>query len=242
MNTEFQIFRWGIPGWVFLMTYTIYVMAIHKFELNALMQYFGGQPTILAGVAAFFIALGVPLGYLIYQIYFWFKWTFGSKDAYIAMDQIKYFDCIKTGNVRDDWRAVEKRFDYLMSVVSEQKEISYKDLKRRYDQYSNRTSRAHGLGASLVAMALGLITFIVLNGLKPMPIIYFGGSIIVQALIFTAILSNYNAQNKSTFYQLNYIMRDIEEAEIKKEDAADSKKTKDVKDTEDEDEENGETP
>jgi hypothetical protein len=216
MNSEFQIIRWGIPGWISLLTYFSFKMAVYDFKLSAFIKSFE-NPTALTGVAALFVALGVPLGYLIYQVYFWFKWKFGGRDAYLAADGIPELENRRTGNPREDWRAIEEYFDRLMTLEAPKKHLSEDDLERRFSSFSNRTSRTHGLGASLWAIGFGVLAFGLLNGYETETIVIRNVIILfaTYGLVSLAIYSNYRAQNKGTFQQLNAMMKHIRDADEK---------------------------
>lgn len=77
MDTARQILRWAIPGW-HLWLFAFFFIAV-RFALSGLIltltdfasHHFGevlSFLTILAG-------LGIPIGFLIYQIYFWIYWS-----------------------------------------------------------------------------------------------------------------------------------------------------------------------
>ncbi|MHA0856450.1 BA5345 family protein [Paenibacillus sp. CMAA1364] len=217
MNTEFQVLRWGIPGWLFLLTIALFRFSIYEFKISEIVRLFE-NPSALAGIAALFVAIGVPIGYIIYQIYFFFKWNFGNSKIYLSIKEITYLEKEikrrKKKNSNDDWKIIEDYTDYLMSVVAFRKKISSDDLKRRYDWISSRTSRIHGLGASTWSIVLGLLgsfihSYNVLHKFNFYTLI----SIISILLVLCVIWKNYNIQNKNGFRQLNALLRDIERAE-----------------------------
>ncbi|CAI8818118.1 DUF2721 domain-containing protein [Brevibacillus sp. IT-7CA2] len=213
MNTEFQILRWGIPGWIFLATFLMFKLAAVNFQIEILIQPFNSNFAAIAGIAAFFAALGVPIGYVLYQMYFCYKWTFGGKRSYLAAKGVPGLEGVVTGNTRDDWRTIERHMDKMMTLVVPKKKINYEDLQRRYEWYSNRTSRTHGLGASAVAMILGLITFIALNHWGYASIYYLGIVFIMYIVAIVSIIINYKSMDEGTFLQLKSMMMDIHEAD-----------------------------
>ncbi len=216
MNSEFQILRWGIPGWVFLATFTVFKLAAVNYQLDVFLRAISDNPAAITGVSAFFVALGVPIGYLIYQIYFWLKWTFAGKRMYLAVIGIRVLErTLSMKNKRDDWKLVERHFDHMMSVVAAKKEINLEDLARRYEWYSSRTSRTHGLGSSIIAMILGLIIFILLSIGTEQNWYYLIIAFVPYSLAFIATIFNYKAMNDSTFLQMNWIMKDIDNADEK---------------------------
>ncbi|AWX55172.1 hypothetical protein AB432_009020 [Brevibacillus brevis] len=213
MNTEFQILRWGIPGWVFLATFLMFKLAAVNFEIETLTKPFGTNLSALAGLAAFFAALGVPIGYVLYQMYFCYKWTFGGKRSYLAAKDVPGLEGIGIGNTREDWRTIERHMDKMMTLEVPKKNINYKDLQRRYEWYSNRTSRTHGLGASVVAMIFGLLTFLALNHWANASIYYLGLVFVMYMVALVSIIINYSSMDEGTFLQLRSMMLDIHEAE-----------------------------
>jgi hypothetical protein len=215
MNSEFQVLRWGIPGWIFIATFFVFKLAAVNFQIEEITKPFGQNPGAIAGIGALFVALGVPIGYVLYQIYFCLKWTIGGRKAYLAAKNVKGLENVNTGNIRADWRAIERYLDKLMTIDVQQKDVNYKDIVRRYDWYSNRTSRTHGLGATVISMVSGLLLFVLLNHGANVSIFYMGVALVPYIVALVAIIINYNSMNEGTFLQLNSIMIDIQEAPLK---------------------------
>lgn len=216
MNSEFQIMRWGIPGWTFIMTVLLFKLAEDKYKIVNLMNSFD-NPAVVAGIAAFFVALGVPLGYVVYQVYYAIKWrTMKTKTVLLSTEGIPDLEklvCNKSG--LELWYTIEGYFDRLMSIGTHGKKISYKDLVRRYNSFSNRTSRIHGLGASSLSILSGFGFYFFLTDNRSLlldnnPFIL---TLISFVLCFAAVYINYCKQNKYSFVHMNQIMKDIIEAE-----------------------------
>lgn len=70
-ETKYLI-RWGIPGWVFIFWLFFYF----SFTQNNYSEFVKNVPLLISLIVA-----GVPLGYLIYQIYFVFFWSIRTKDS-----------------------------------------------------------------------------------------------------------------------------------------------------------------
>jgi hypothetical protein len=223
MNSEFQIIRWGIPGWIFFMTIFIFKLTTVSYDVVALLNSFT-NPAVVAGFAAFFAALGVPLGYVLYQVYYGLKWrTIRTNTLSLAIKDIPDIDSLlskKSG--LELWYTIEGYFDSLMSVQSYGKKISYKDLVRRYNSFSNRTSRIHGLGASSLAMVSGFILFVITT--EDRAVLLNNNLFLLTMVAFLVCLGavwfNYQKQNKYSFVQLNKIMIDIINAEEEEEEKA----------------------
>ncbi|WP_309089920.1 hypothetical protein [Domibacillus sp.] len=220
MNSEFQIIRWGIPGWLFFLTVLVFKLTEKGFSIISMANSFS-SPGVLAGLTALFVASGVPIGYIIYQIYFAFKWTIMKRKTVMrAVEDIEGFKGAGGSEQGLElWNKVEMHFDKMMSIDTEKKQVSYKDLVRRYEYFSNRTSRIHGLGASTLAMTSGfLFFFLTMNNRASL---LDNGTFLTVFSVFLlclgSVVYNYFLQNKISFVQLNEIMKTILEAEDKKE-------------------------
>ncbi|MDM5326828.1 hypothetical protein [Neobacillus sp. CF12] len=240
MNSEFQIMRWGIPGWIFFMTIFIFKLTVVQFDVVTLLNSFS-NPAVVAGFAAFFAALGVPLGYVLYQVYYGLKWwTIKTKTVTLAtegIDEINQQLYDKSG--LELWYTIEGYFDTLMTIGTHDKKLSYKDLVRRYNSFSNRTSRIHGLGASVLAMIAGFVLFFITTENRALLLdnnfFIFTFLAFLFSLIF--VIVNYRQQNKYSFKQLNQIMKDILEAkDEEKEDSFSVKQGTKKEDDEEEEE------
>lgn len=218
MNSEFQIIRWGIPGWIFFMTIIFFKLTVIDFDIVLAIGSFS-NPAVVAGIAAFFVALGVPLGYVLFQIYYAAKWkTINPKVVRLACDGITELKSLTRGKKGLKlWYTIEGYYDRLMTVKSINKKVSYEDLKRRYESFTNRTSRIHGLGASVLGMITGFILFLITTDdiSKLLTNNFFIISLVAFGIALIALLINYKKQNKYSFVQLNKIMKDIIEAEEK---------------------------
>lgn len=185
------------------------------------------NPAVIAGIAAFFVALGVPLGYVFYQVYFAFKWkVIKNETIFVAAKGIPGLEENLGGKSGLElWNAIEAHFDYLMTVVSNKKDLYYKDLVRRNEYFNSRTSRIHGLGASALSMFTGFILFfcttpnrasLLDNNSFLIAFIFFG-------IGFLSVAHNYYSQNKNSFLQFNHLMKDIIEADEKENEKKDKK-------------------
>ncbi|MFF2500187.1 hypothetical protein [Peribacillus sp. NPDC058075] len=243
MNSEFQVIRWGIPGWIFFMTVLIFKLSVVGYDLMSIVNKFT-NPAAVAGLAAFTVGLGVPLGYILYQVYYGFKWRImKTKTVLIATQDIPELPMLLSNkNGLELWHSIEGHFDTLMTIHTYGKKISYKDLTRRYNSFSNRTSRIHGLGASVVAMVTGFILFFITteNRASFLDNNLFLLTFASYLICLFAVIINYRKQNKFTFVQLNQIMRDIINAEDKKNKNNKAEKNDNEDEGEEEEEEEGE--
>jgi hypothetical protein len=115
LDTARQAIRWGIPGWLFILT-LFFFNFLYRFVENAksynfslwlaLKTYFD----IGTGIVALIGVLGIPIGYIIYQIYFTYLRSISSDDQYYHME------CLLKGynksqdyqNFINDWNNLEK--------------------------------------------------------------------------------------------------------------------------------------
>lgn len=71
-----QLIRWAIPGWCFFLALSCFLLIYRFFTginpdlINDVLQNGGGIPIFVVGTVS-----AIPLGFLIYQIYFYFWWT-----------------------------------------------------------------------------------------------------------------------------------------------------------------------
>jgi hypothetical protein len=93
MDSAKQAIRWGIPGWLFLLTFFLFDFFYRFFQQDfttitsstfweALKPYLN----ISSGAAALIGFLCIPLGYVIYQIYFAYQRSLSLESQYRYMD------------------------------------------------------------------------------------------------------------------------------------------------------------
>jgi len=75
MDSAPQMLRWAIPGWLLIIFFLIFVMIRSTFDGSILtwsnvdmLQELG----LMAGSAS---VVGIPIGYLVYQLYWWMHWA-----------------------------------------------------------------------------------------------------------------------------------------------------------------------
>lgn len=216
-NSDLQIFRWGIPGWITVFTYSILVLSLNNFDIYTYTNKNNLNGANMAGMAALFVAAGVPLGYLVYQIYFGFKWTFMKKDKITTtLKGVNLYDGYRflAQNPWEDWQHAERSFDSYLTVLLSKEKMNYEDIIRRYNSFKSRTDRVHGMGATIWGIALSFITFIIIHiFLFQIPVyknITFLVTSVVLIFVWLIILRNYRESNDATFVQMKYIMTDID--------------------------------
>lgn len=81
LRDQTSFIRWGIPGWVFLAAFFLFVaddtlVNANKNLLTQLEQVFKSASDWQSLVAGLVLAgIGIPVGYLIYQLYFYVRWN-----------------------------------------------------------------------------------------------------------------------------------------------------------------------
>lgn len=120
MNFETKhIIRWGIPGWVFIISLISYfIFSTPGLLINLKIKY---GLTILS-LSAILAGIGVPIGYLIHQISMFFgfvirhKWEKYFKEEYELDSKI-------IGN--DNGEKIRERYRHLISRVHELRALKY---------------------------------------------------------------------------------------------------------------------
>ncbi|MBL3729296.1 hypothetical protein JIN86_06740 [Lysinibacillus sp. HST-98] len=216
-NSDLQILRWGIPGWITVFTYSILVLSLNKFDLYKYASDHDLNGAYMAGMAALFVAAGVPLGYIVYQVYFYFKWRMMKKDKITkALKGINLYDKLifKSENPWEDWQNAERSFDAYLTLFISKEKVNYEDVMRRYNSFKSRTDRVHGLGATICGTILSFVAFITIHiFLFEIPIyknVTFLITSFILLIIWLIIFKNYKDSNDATFVQMKHIMYDVE--------------------------------
>lgn len=185
MKSDSQFIRWGIPGWMVAVSY-ISFMILDYFSANDLTTFnatnnisFNNKTVWWLIIAGFFIAgAGIPLGFLIYQIYFYFRWVSpASKDGLLPPlingrmremnESLKDIDPIALG-LKSEWREQLIRanqdhrsiWHYISPFLHEAcLELDKDNVLRNHINYLKETM--HSLGASYLGVSFGYIAYII---------------------------------------------------------------------------------
>lgn len=123
MNFETKhIIRWGIPGWVFLLSAILYFYLDNPVSLNSLL---GKDGFILVGIGAILAGLGVPIGYLIHQISMFFGFVIVTKRNRYFKEEYELDRLIMDGEKGD---RIRTRYRHLLSRVHELRALKYSHL------------------------------------------------------------------------------------------------------------------
>ncbi|WP_282171816.1 hypothetical protein [Cytobacillus firmus] len=159
MNFETKyLIRWGIPGWIILLYIIILLTLNSPIEvINSLTK----KPIEALGFIIAMSGIGVPLGYIMYQLYFGFNWV-SKKDKQIN----KITSCIdnytrKYSNDELEYMRIEYLWQSELSLLD--------DDKRNYiaERYRHLISTTHSMGALAASLFISfLISLFIIEKIK----------------------------------------------------------------------------
>lgn len=191
-ETKYLI-RWGIPGWVLI--FWIFYHILFLKEINPLDS---NLVNITKGLTLFIslAALGVPLGYLLHQIYFGIIWVFNrnrkfAKDFAEGLGD-KFNEPTNWGQNRAEaYYEIEYIWHSMLLDREKEEERTYLEGRYRY-----LLSTIHGLGSLFVSSAISLVICIplamTLYDKNISMTLYFIIGLIFQLAIFIFSMGNYN--------------------------------------------------
>jgi hypothetical protein len=180
-ETKYLI-RWGIPGWVLLLSLGIVAALVNDLKLITLIT---EDPIKLISLIVSMAGIGVPVGYLIHQIYFSFFWVRSKKKGVEAI--ISKIE----GYVRK-YQDNESEYNYLEYLWQSELSLLAQD-KRDYiaERYRHLLSTTHSLGVLFVSLLFSLLfSFVVVKD-----IILF---VLVSVLVLGFLFLNYFYYSKAT--------------------------------------------
>lgn len=195
-NDQSRYIRWGIPGWMMFISLIGYlvidIIFTHKSNENEIFLFIKNNVLSIGNmssassaiVALFVVAAGIPLGFLIYQFYFYIRWNSPfSRDGLFPpfvvgrwQDLERTMDGIKDEQISDGipwrvnwisdpefkydhggrWRYIENYFiEILQNLMMKSNAI---DLFARYRYL---LELLHTLGAGLFGVYLGYIGYLI---------------------------------------------------------------------------------
>lgn len=212
MNSEMQVLRWGIPGWITILTYLVLVLSINRFDVLKYASDNSLENGYLAGLAAMLLAIGIPLGYIVYQIYFFAKWKWPKRNFDKIFSGIDIYEKIRKKNVNITWTLIERTADAYITKFAQSE--NYQDVMRRYSSFKSRTDRVHGLGASIWGIILSWLLFVLLHffiyKINIFSEIGFIAATVILGLLLYILIDNYKHSNKNSYEQLSSIVKDIQ--------------------------------
>jgi hypothetical protein len=184
-----HLIRWGIPGWVFIF-WLLYELLFLK-GINPLDTKMADIKTGLTLLLSL-TALGVPIGYLLHQIYFGVYWVFNKN---MKINDIAE----KVGSKfpkHAEWGNNNHEDFYQLEYVWHSVLINQDVETRNYleSRYRHLLGTIHGLGALSVSSAIStLITAIIIfTHLSDFPYnLFFWIGLVLQVIIFLSASFNY---------------------------------------------------
>jgi hypothetical protein len=204
MNEAKRVLRWTVPGWIFfLMFYIFYIIA--KF-FSPCFEYLKIFDFNTIGLIPTLITLGVPLGFLISQIYYglsrifkhdiikMFPSTFNSINKVLEKytDKDKLLDELNI-NKKFKIKNTDHEFQfgvlyYFIRKIECKKNDNKEDkININIDREQELSNLSHSLGASNYAIGLSFIIYYIFIILKYR--IFFGPSILINLIISASIMA-----------------------------------------------------
>ncbi|WP_316572141.1 hypothetical protein [Neobacillus sp. YIM B06451] len=177
-ETKYLI-RWGIPGWVFLLS----ILILYGTYNNKFFSAFTTDPVKLISFVVAVASIGVPVGYIFHQIYFGRFWVMSKKKGIEMI--IQHIDGYKRKYREKD---VDEEYFYLEYLWQSELSLLGKD-HRDYiaERYRHLLSTTHSLGVLTVSLSCSFL--VNLFALKEMNI-FWGDKIFFGAIIFLLIIIN----------------------------------------------------
>lgn len=223
MKSDSQFIRWGIPGWMVAVSFISfmlldYLSANDSTIFNAINNVsLDNQIVWWLVIAGFLVAgAGIPLGFLIYQIYFYFRWVSpASKDGLLPPlingrmkemnDSLRDLDPMRLG-LNTKWRkkliASNRDHRSVWHYISPFLHEVYIGLDkdgtlRNHTNYLKET--VHSLGASYLGVAFGYAVYLITKWrFTNASLLSLGYAVIITIVIFFLISIEDNSyKNKS---------------------------------------------
>jgi hypothetical protein len=211
------LIRWGIPGWIFLLWLSIYLSIVYFNEFDSILQKLELDISKFLGVIVSLAFFGVPIGYLLQQIYFFYHWLRRNERSFDkSLAMVKDFTPPKTWN-QDDLNDYF-RFEYIWH-----KELLQIDKdSREYitERYRHFLTTIHGLGALLVSLlfssAISFIWFLLrICEIGNKQIVVFFVVLIFQGFIFYAVKKSFEYYSKNLIHFQGYFLNALRNKIIK---------------------------
>lgn len=214
MGSDNQYLRWGLPGIIFLFVFVCYWILSESFSLN----YFIGDDSLGLAFLAAIIGISIPLGCIIYQLYFTFRWWVMSADKLIKqtteninvfneryLNRYEHYKPKVVRKMQGKWPIIES---YWYKKVGD----NIDKYRLHLDRYEHLLTLYHSLGAIITSIILGHImcalVFFVFMGYTFCDNWKMGMCIILiwTVIIISLILNRIYIRHNLTVFH-NYILR-----------------------------------
>lgn len=207
-----KLTRWVIPGWLTYLAFYVFVSIDIIFSPSGGKRIFPSVADFISGMTeinalltvVLVAAAGVPLGFIIYQIYFYLRWnspfsrdgllppllTGRRNDLKMITKDIKFGYQERNNKWRDNWvkhplftRDHKYRWRYIELLFYEatQKNNDIKEGLATYSRHRYLHEVTHTLGASIVALYVGFLGYCFLK-------FYFGLTDISKNIVAIVVL------------------------------------------------------
>ncbi|MFT7830059.1 hypothetical protein [Priestia megaterium] len=204
-ETKYLI-RWGIPGWI--MIFWVFYQVLFLKGINPLDSKFSDIKNGLTLLISL-TALGVPIGYLLHQVYFGVVWVL-NKNRHEAVKR----NARKVGQNfprHPQWGNNGDQDYFQFEYVWHSVLLNLDAEKRTYieGRYRHLLSTIHGLGSLFVSSAISLIVtaLIIFTHSSDAPFnSYFWTGFVFQLAIFLSAVCNYGYfSNNLTAFQIKIL-------------------------------------
>ena len=227
-NDLTKLTRWIVPGWIAILSYLIFIGLDVLFtppgteslstKIFASIEELQGADAIISLV--FLAAAGVPLGFSIYQVYFYIRWNSPfSRDGFLPPvipgrmgDYQKILPLVRLSSLtgKSRWRRkwVEHGlFDRDHAYLSQYVELFYMDAVREVDSASTDPSFfsrdrflhevMHTLGASLLSIYLGFGLYLVTKNRIFPDDFHLADNLLIALLLVLTVFFLLNLENEA---------------------------------------------
>lgn len=113
IDTRYLI-RWGIPGWILIITLGLYFLLLEEGE--DLISLFTENATNLLAAAALVVVGGIPVGYILNQIHHVWVWVLKVNHYKYFKMEMELFQIFLKG---EEGKRIEDRYRYLLARIHE---------------------------------------------------------------------------------------------------------------------------
>jgi hypothetical protein len=188
-----KIIRWGIPGWILMSWLLILYTFTHPSDV---LEFLNTSAAKSLSFTAILASIGVPLGYIIHELYFSFFWTLPEIEVKKITSKVNNFPFPET------WDKLNDKEKYYFIEFIWDKYINYLDEGNRNEiksRYRDRLTLIHSLGTLFFSMILTLI-------LSASSVLFFEGLelnlltsviLLIQLAVTFFIKHNYNYHSEN---------------------------------------------